>query len=620
MRRDRRVEIVTFAALALGFLYGTCVLPYRFPPRAFVIGASYEVGFNNAISYLAYLLFVPLLAVVAGRMLRSQDFTASEAVPQPSRLSQAALVAVIAAHVLLFGALYLYKGRFVFGEGLYFQSLLYRMSRGEIPYIDFSFYYGPLMLYPGNWLSRLAGLDAGYGIWFVMAYVVGLIFLYQVVSVCVGDDRTRAAWFVFLSLGLFNPLTGLNETFTRFLFPSIVFLSANRFLRDGGFGRGSVASALLVAAVTYSVEVAALSVGAVLSLGFLYSTAPLMAPLWCRARGTMSLPSAGTLLVRTGILLALAAIVCCGVFLAIDPSGGALQDYPGIARAYSGGAHNVPIYPHLPFLALAIVTVAGLAGLSRIAMQRTDHAFALVAAAYAVLAVIAQRAAFGAAEPMHFAYFGLPAFCIALFTASSTPPIRRAQAWLAAVLLVGIMLPMQYYHFMEFVPFFTERLDAASLAAAGSSGDAATPGAALEQDLRGAVRTLGTDRPYVMYEMEYSSLPVYRDFGLKYATYFTMLNTSRDEAGIARVIDEIRSRHAMIIARKQDLSGVVQPRHSAGLLRVLDTLSGAHTAGSELAGVLLKSKTRLMAPFLEFLRDECVPVFDHNGLVAFRAR
>ena len=135
---DRRAAIGVLIALSIALLYGTWILPYRFPPSQFVIGASYEVGFNNAVSFLAYLICVPLIALVAAPLLPAFGTRPIGAVREHGLADRTAAV-VILGHVFLFAALYAYKGRFVFAEGLYFQSLLYRMSTGEIPYLQFSF-------------------------------------------------------------------------------------------------------------------------------------------------------------------------------------------------------------------------------------------------------------------------------------------------------------------------------------------------------------------------------------------------------------------------------------------------------------------------------------------------
>lgn len=601
--QGRTVEIGLFVALAGALVYGTCILPYRFPSQGFVIGASNEVGFNNSISFLAYLVCIPLMAWLVSRMFPAPD--APPAVPNGvGGFAGAVTIAVVGAHVVLFAALYAYKGRFVFGEGLYFQSLLYRMSTGEIPYLDFSFYYGPLMLYPAYWLSRLVGLDVAYGIWFIATYAIGLAFLYAVLRAILQHERVRAFWFVLLALGLFNPLTGLNETFTRYLFPSMVFLSAAAFLQRGGVTRGVSTSVLLSAAVTYSFEVAALSVAAVmlLWLAFIAVATPssVRSVLW---RGVMVLTAGGACSVA--------------LFLIVDPTGSALREYPDIARSYAGGAHNVPIYPHLPFIALSSITIATLGALVKVVRQGGDRVVAMAAAAYGLIALIAQRAAFGAAEPSHFAYFGIPVFCLALFLTTLMPGGQAARSWLAAMLVVGIMLPMQYYHAMEFVPFFTARLRAPQPLATAVDSTAPESSTELDKSLRDLVRTVGTDRPYVMYEMEYASLPVFRDFGLRYATYFTMLINARDDNGIERAISEIRRKGAVVVARKQDLAGLERAHRSTGIWRLLDVLSGAHTAGSDLNELLLRSRTRLTRSFLAFVETEYVPLYDRHGLVAY---
>ena len=630
------LRLSTVGPLIVGsgvLLIATCLLPYRFPPRTFVVGASFEVGFNNSVSYLAYAAIVPLLAIAAARLLPSLQTNGRTVLTWvSSRQFHVAAAAVILGHVVLFAALYAYKGRFVFGESLYFQSLLYRMSQGETPYIDFSFYYGPLMLYPAYWLSRSIGLDAGYGVWFVTTYVVGLVFLSVGVRFCAPNGRTAAMWFAFLAIGFFNPLTGLNVTFTRYLLPLMVFLATTNFFKNGGWIPGLIAVCSLAAALLYSFEVAALSVAATLALLTTFAVGPswwdaLVGSLATglrlkrverRVGGDEGLVPASRLLIRAIAVLSLAGAIGVAVFVLIDPSGRALAQYPEIASSYSGGAHNVPIYPHLPFLTLTVVTIAALAEVTRLVLTGENGFGVRAMVAYALVALGAERASFGAAEPLHFAYHGLPFFLLAIFMATRVAHSRLAAYSLAGLLLVGIMLPMQYYHLTEFQPFLTPRLTV-SAASSSSAQIPASSAASVEQNLRDVVRTLGSDHPYLMYDMDYSSLPVYRDFGLRYPLYSTMLLNARDAAGIRQAIDEVRDRRAIVVVRAEDLQGSALVRRSKGIWRVLDTLTGAHTGGSELIALLLKSKQRLVAPFMEFVRMDCVPVYDEHGLMAFLA-
>ena len=99
--------------------------------------------------------------------------------------------------------------------------------------------------------------------------------------------------------------------------------------------------------------------------------------------------------------------------------------------------------------------------------------------------------------------------------------------------------------------------------------------------------------------------------------YSTMLITARDEEGIRRAIDEIRAERAIVVVRRQDLQGLEQPHRSGGVRRALDLATGAHTQGSALNAALLRSKTRLMAPFLDFVQHEYRLLYERAGLMAF---
>jgi hypothetical protein len=616
---------VLLVGLAAGLLIGTCVVPYLFPPREFVVGASFEVGFNNSVSFLIYLGFIPLLILATARIVPEPLSTQSETDDRSPRVFLFAVGSVVLAHILLFSAVYAYKGRFVFAESLYFQSLLYRMTQGEVPYLDFGFFYGPLMLYPGYWLTRAFGLDAGYGVWFVANYVVGLLFLAALVRVCLPSVRAATFWFAFLAFGLFNPLTGLNVTLTRYLFPSVVFLAVTRFLRDGGWSRGVVATTALAAAFLYSFEVASLALGAVLVLiaGYVVSGSKWMPTFW-RVIGTpwgkerLEVSVSPRRFVSRGILvLVVAAIASVGSFLSVDPSGRALSRYPEIARSYSGGAYSIPLYPHLPFLTLVAVTVVAVTGLTLVVRQTGDVALLPPAIAYVALALATERAAFGVAEPNRMAYYGLPVVLVALFVTGHFARQHTGRRVLAGMLLLGMMLPLQYYGVTEFLPFIEQRLQAQTPSTSAAATEPVASGADVERNLREIVQVLGRDRPYLMYDMDYNSLPVYRDLHLRYPTYAAQLMTTRNHAGIEEAIDQIREKHAIVVARKQDLDSPAEPARSVGVRRLLDLVSGAQSGGSNLSAVQLKSKRRLMAPLLDFLQFELVPLYEHNGFIAF---
>lgn len=635
MKRRRAVDLVALGGSLVVLITGAWILPYRFPPSRFIAGASFAVGFNNVVAYLWFLGFLPVPVWFAARLLRGRLSGVRATFGRGwSPISWWLFGAAALAHVVLFGAVYAYKGRFVFAEALYFQTLLHRMTLGEVPYVHFSFYYGPSMLYPAHWLGKAMGLEAGYALWFVLTYVGGLGALYLLLRIMLPSGRSVAGWFAFLAVGLINPWTGLNVTFLRFLLPSIAFFVVADFLDRGGWARCVVASATLAFALMYSFEVAVLSTVALVVL--VVVTVGERQVEWLRngMRVLINGPAAGqmaadhpdggpssrlTIAFRGGNLLGVAALACVAVFFAIDPSGRTLAAYPETALSYSAGAHNLPLYPSLPFLAMAAFAVFAVAGAALVFTDTGLRGSRQLLIAYLMIVVLTQRGVFGVSEPTHFAFFGLPTVLLCLFLSSHLRNAATARRWMAAGVIVGMVFPLQYYHFTQLAPFFSHRAWVATATVPGAARGPALDGRSVEAALTEAVRTLGTDRPYVMYDLDYYSFPVYRQLRLRYPMYYTMLINARTHEGIERAIDEVRSAGAIVLIRKEDLDGV-RPWTRAPRWRILDVLSAAHTAGSDLTITLLASKTNLVAPFLAFLRAEYRPIWQRDGIVALGPR
>jgi hypothetical protein len=142
----------------------------------------------------------------------------------------------------------------------------------------------------------------------------------------------------------------------------------------------------------------------------------------------------------------------------------------------------------------------------------------------------------------------------------------------------------------------------------------------IEQTLTDLVHCGGKNHPYLMFNLDYYSQPVYQAQNLAYVGYFPMLIAARTHAGIERMIQDVRSHHAIVIARPVDLGVFVPPSPSAGVLEVLDVVSGGPTAGSKLAEALGRNQHRLFEPFTDFVRSEYRPMCERDGLVAYGPR
>ena len=632
MTRFWKLELAIACAVLIA---GSWLLPYRFPPApALVAGASNEVGFNNAVSYAWYVAFLIVPAFIVARAYASKLRRGGvRAAPDRDRRRLWWIfVAVALLHVAAFGALYLHKGRLFFSEAIYFQIVLLRMVAGDRPYLDVSFYYGPSMIYPALWLSKLMSAQAAYAAWYVATYVAGLGVLLVVLRRLLKSDAAAAGWFLLLSLGFINPWNGLNVTLVRYLFPSLVLLLVADAVWSGGFRRLLTAALALGFALTYSFDLSAISLGAIFVFLAMALLEPWLRPLldwvngWVRSERPRSgavepgVPPAtvaarGTLIVAPAFALALA------FFLAIDPTGTALRMYPDIAISYASGAHNMPVNPNLPFLTLVGLSIVATAFTLAWATERTAGRSTAFAVAFLALMIVTERGAFGVSESTHIALYALPAILLCLFWSVGLDRGAAFRRWIAVGVVLGLLAPVQYFQATQLWPFvagvLTLRASAAAPQAAGMPVAAVRP---IELTLRDLVRCGGTTHPYLMLNLDYYSQPVYQSENIRYVGYYPMLITSRTPAGIERMIGDVREHRAIVIARPEDLGAFVPPAASTGVIKVIDLIVGAPSNGSKLTELLVRNQHRLFEPFTEFVRTQYQPVCERDGLVAYGPR
>lgn len=609
---------------------GTVLLPYLFPPQRGLVGPSADLGFNNGLSYLVYVALLPLPALVLVRLLpRTSAYAELTLSGVVSRVSWRLFTFVVVAHVVLFTAVYLYKGRFVFSEGLYFQSLLHRLGQGELPYLDFSYYYGPAMIYPALWLRAPLRPEAAYAVWYVATYLAGLLVLYVLLAAFVASRRVAALWFVFLAVTLFNPMTGVNFTFLRYLLPSLAFLAAADFLRSGGAGRFALATSLATFAYLYSFDTAILTIGAIATLAglgivrrpahkLLLSLDHLLErerPLKPEATPDERSPKGSTGAARAALVLVSSSGASLGAVFLIDPTGEVLRILPETPIAYLLGAHNQPIYPHLLFLTLALASVIAVGLTLRAAARGTARA-SITVVAYLALALASQRASFSTSDPNHLVFFGLPVVLLCLHLSTTFDFGARIRTALLVAVLLGFALPLQAYHLSQLLPF------ARGVSQESGENRAEPPvrSDAMQAILTKAVSAVGTNRPYLMYGLTYYSVPVYQHFGLRYANYDTDFASARTPDLVSRMSNEVRRSGAYVIIRRSDLDiGGAVPQTDS-LWNTVTVVTGAPLPGSDLRALILESDLRIRAPFLEFLRRDYRVIYEQDGVVVLAPR
>lgn len=607
----RRLRPLVPAGLALAA--AIFVVPYALPPDASVKSASAIAGFNNS---LAYALYVPVLAVAAWVLTQALALKDELVVLQVGAWSwpPATVWLIGLAHAAGFFLLYAFKGRFVFAEGLYFQHVAFRVAAGEAPYTSVSFLYGPAAIYPIAWLARFMPLTAAYALYYVVIYLVGLYTLYVALRWLLPGHRDAGVPFILLSIGFFNPLTGLNYTFVRHLLPTMSVLTAWRYARSGGGRNLLVGGVTLWLATMYSADVGLVSVAGVVVLGaFRYGPDLLARSGLTSAPGTRSLTAPTPLGFLALPVLALSPIVA--VFALIPPRIISVGYYLDVLRRFSAGGSNTPVEVSVPMLVLVGLTLIAAAGVVGSLRSRGLEGDGAAFAALLVMLVMMERAAFGKPDVVHIAFAGLPVLILCLGVAPHVGGGPRARVWLLLA-FTGLVIPLQYFHASLFVPFMTARLSL------GQPSDGTVSSPTVREQLERLVTDLGPDRPYYMHNLMYYSFPVYARFGLRHAGYFTTPEEAFTDGDIQSQLRDLVTRGAAVIVSRKDLDApsLELASRRSPVKAAINALAAAPLPGSRVHREATAALRDLWRPFLDYV-ERCYEVAARTAdLLAFVPR
>lgn len=423
-RYPRAALVLTLAVAGLCIFVLPLVVPVR---PTDTISTSYLAGFNNTVATLSAAGISVLTLLFTLKTRHRTARVADKKIPHDDKLSLPYLAGVI----LVSAAVLALCGRFVaashnryLGDAGYFiEQATVRLCTGRSLYTQLEFAYGPLLLLPIVWLSRLLHLSvvAAYYLALVLEESAGLALLAYVLNALPIRGSLRKAALLLLAFGCITVHLGLNYTLLRFVTPYALLLLAT-----------SAESPWLCALLLSLSEVLALLVspelGLALSIGIL-TFGGLRA--WS-ARATAGWRQAWPWFATAAIPLAVLATL----LLTLGRS------YLRMAASFSQGAFNLPVgpYPHLLVFLFALVWLVPL-GLGRF-MHLRDPASARVFAVYATgLAFL--PAALGRCDPLHVMFDGIGILLLGFFAVSRSSR-RVRHAWVAAVALL-----MLWDHFVN---------------------------------------------------------------------------------------------------------------------------------------------------------------------------
>jgi hypothetical protein len=417
MPMNGRRFIITATTFWLGYILLLVIVPRISPPDPDLPSAAAVLGYDTGTAFLVAVAwsFLGLLTIgFASQRGKSLSPTVATNAAEDARttgIERGRTLEVFAAFAIFSLA---YFPNFIsryghYIEDNYFLSVLSRMQCGQLPYQDFEFLYGPLMIFPVSaWIDLFGFSMQNYFAFLAIAEGAAFALVMCILQRYVPDRRTRLLAFALLVPFLFDTLLGFNWIAWRRLFGVVALLIVSaRPLAPRAI---LAAGALTGVSIAYSYEYGLLGLGAALCVHLAMAIGP--------ERGR-ALRAALGLAVTSGL---------CWLALTVMATGATFPDYLALTatilkRASSAGLGGFAFYWTLHSLALmgllavAIVVVGG--GIFRIFRESLSEGDRLLLGSVAYT-IVGLKVALQRADVWHM---GAP--FIALILAFLLAPPRR---------------------------------------------------------------------------------------------------------------------------------------------------------------------------------------------------
>lgn len=425
--------IALAAAILAGFVPLLLVVPTLFDSDPTVFSAAAAEGYNTTAAYRVAMLWTVLGvlgAIAAARAGWLSDAPVAEPEPSGPAISQGRLwieriFVGLMVVIALWPAFLARHGPYI--EDAIFINALHRVHGGMVPYRDFEFLYGPLMLLSASWWMKLVGYSMQqYYTWLAIVEAVQYVLIVVLLQRLIPGARARLIAFLILAALVMNPMLGLNYNGLRRLIPLAGLLLLTR--DPTSVKRAAGAGVILGIGIAYAHD---------FGLVALVAVAGLYGLLWLRT------PSVA--LVRTAALVG-AVAVATWLLVAYLLLGANIADYIADTRSlvtrFSAGEAGFRFYWTVNALAgfgaIALAAVFLGRGLARWRgrdLAWGDHFFAVTV----IASVLLLKSGLNRSDVWHLdgAFFPLA-------VAFVLPLPRRALGWSrgegrVAILLVAIV-------------------------------------------------------------------------------------------------------------------------------------------------------------------------------------
>lgn len=224
------VSKYNIVAIIIGLIGALCafIVPYSFPETMPCVSLSYDVGFSNkaGIAILAVTAVLLLMSSYASKQVVKHsaiDLTSD------SRISSRLVVCVCIVELVLLALIAILCGSYISEgyEAAYCIPHVYELIYGGKPYVDYSFYYGPAMLYVPYAIYKMIPcitVEAAYMIAFALFYVVGTWMLADIVNKLRLPKGHKVVLFFVVLIGTCQFVLGMNCNIIRFVIAQWAFV------------------------------------------------------------------------------------------------------------------------------------------------------------------------------------------------------------------------------------------------------------------------------------------------------------------------------------------------------------------------------------------------------------
>lgn len=230
---NNRVIYFLYGIIFLGYVVLVRVFPSLILPDSSLPNVAAQSGYNTGVAYIVIALWsvtaILLLALFRWKKWNPVFFDSGKSSTFKLNTVQGIrpwveCLVIAAFFVILYWPQFLARYGFYI-EDQYFVNVLARMQCGQLPYRDFEFLYGPLMIYPAHaWMNLMGFTLTGY--YALIALLQGIFFaaLYRLFQLHVPDTRFRYITFIIFIPFVFDSLLGLNYTGWRIMFALLAIL------------------------------------------------------------------------------------------------------------------------------------------------------------------------------------------------------------------------------------------------------------------------------------------------------------------------------------------------------------------------------------------------------------